>query len=75
MKQIYRLSRDKRIAGICAGLGDRYSIDPTLVRLALVFLTVLTGIWPGIVTYLVGWAIIPEYEEPPAKPEDSDSSE
>lgn len=60
MKQLYRLQEGKKIAGICAGIADAYKIDVTLVRLVFVFATVLTGIWPGIVTYLVGWYLIPE---------------
>lgn len=60
MKKIYRLREGKKVAGICAGIADMFSIDVTMVRLALVFATVLTGIWPGIITYLVGWYLIPE---------------
>ena len=60
MKKIYRLREGKKVAGICAGIADMFSIDVTMVRLAFVFATVLTGIWPGIITYLVGWYLIPE---------------
>lgn len=62
MKKLYRLNEGKKIAGICAGIAEIYKIDVTLVRLAFVFATVLTGIWPGVVTYLVGWYLIPEKE-------------
>ncbi len=60
MKRIYRDEDNAKIAGICAGLGEMYSIDPTLLRLGLVFLAVITGFVPIPITYLVGWAIIPE---------------
>jgi len=62
MKKLYRLTgeNDKKIAGICAGIADAYSMDPTLVRLAVVFVTAVTMFWPGIVTYLAGWWLIPE---------------
>lgn len=63
MKKIYRLEKGKKIAGICSGIADMYNFDVTLVRLCLVFATILTGIWPGIVTYLVGWYLIPEKNE------------
>lgn len=63
MKRIYRLEREGKLAGICAGLGDLYNIDPTLIRLAVVVLCIATGFWPVIIAYLVGWFIIPEKRE------------
>ena len=58
MKRLYRIKKEKKIAGICAGIGEIYGIDPTIVRLALVFITVATAIWPGVTAYLVGWYLI-----------------
>ena len=60
MKKIYRSKTDQKIAGICGGLGEILNIDPTLIRLAFVFLGVATGVLPLVVTYIVGWIIIPE---------------
>jgi len=60
MKKIYRSKTDQKIAGICGGLGEMLNIDPTLIRLAFVFLGVATGVLPLVVTYIVGWIIIPE---------------
>jgi phage shock protein PspC (stress-responsive transcriptional regulator) len=48
------------IAGICGGMGAVYDIDPTLIRLGLVFLGLATGIVPLLVTYVVGAIIIPQ---------------
>lgn len=59
MKKIYRIEEEKKIAGICAGLAQEFNIDVTIVRLAFVFLTIVTALWPGIITYLVGWYLIP----------------
>ena len=63
MKRLYRNTKEKKIAGICAGIGEIYGIDPTIVRIATVFITVATAIWPGVVAYLVGWYIIPDKDE------------
>ena len=63
MKKFYRLSTGKKAAGICNGIADMYNFDVTLVRLAFVFVTVLTQFVPGIITYLVGWYLLPEKEE------------
>ncbi len=59
MKRLYRSQKDKMIAGICGGLGEMFEIDSTLIRLALVFIGLATGILPIIVAYIVGWIIIP----------------
>ena len=64
MRKLYLSKKDKKLAGICGCLGEMYDIDPTLVRLAMVFLCLATGIFPLIVTYLIAWIIIPkELEE------------
>lgn len=59
MKKLYRSQKDKMIAGICGALGERFSVDSTLLRLAIVFLGVATGILPMGAAYIVGWIIIP----------------
>ena len=62
MIKLYRLESNKKAAGICSGIADMYNLDVTLVRLAFIFVTVLTHFLPGIITYLVGWYLIPEKE-------------
>jgi phage shock protein C len=59
MKKIYISKTDKKILGICGGIGQALDIDPTLVRLITVFLCIATGIVPLLVTYLAAWFIIP----------------
>ena len=56
--QLYRSREDRMIAGVCGGLGEHFHIDPTLVRLAVVFLSLWWG--GGILLYLLAWFIIPE---------------
>ncbi|MGD2169600.1 MAG: PspC domain-containing protein [Chlamydiota bacterium] len=59
MKKLYRSKKNKMIAGICAGLGDYFRIDPFIFRFALIFLCIFTGIVPLLVAYLLGCFIIP----------------
>ena len=59
MRRIYRSTTDKKIAGICGGLGEVFSIDPSLVRLAFVFICLATGVAPLLATYIAGWVILP----------------
>jgi len=60
MRRLYRSREDRMLAGICGGMGEVYNIDPTLIRLGLVFLGLATGIVPLLVAYIVGVVIIPE---------------
>ena len=59
MKKLYRSQKDKQIAGICGGLGEMMDIDPTLIRLAMVFMALLTAIFPVFIAYLIGIIIVP----------------
>jgi phage shock protein C len=57
-KRLYRIRDGRLVAGVCAGLAAYFGIDPTLVRLAFVFLTVFGGF--GILLYLGAWLVIPD---------------
>jgi phage shock protein C len=61
-----RSRADRKIAGVCAGLAHHFDLDITLVRILCIFLTLATGICPGIVTYLLAWILVPA--EPELKP-------
>jgi phage shock protein PspC (stress-responsive transcriptional regulator) len=54
-----RRPRDgRKIAGVAAGIGNRYGIDPVIVRVAFVVAAIYGG--AGIFLYLVGWLLLPE---------------
>lgn len=60
-KKLQRSRADRVIAGICGGLGEYFTVDPTIVRVLTVVAGVVTG--GGIVlAYLIGWMVIPEKE-------------
>jgi phage shock protein C len=63
MKKLYRSKADVKIAGICGGIAKEFSVDPTLVRLAVFFIILVTGIFPGMLTYFVAWWVIPQEAE------------
>src|SRR5215467_2713925 len=56
----------RKVAGVCLGVGHYLDLDPTLVRLLLVLITLMGGIFPGVIVYVLGWIVIPE--EPFALP-------
>lgn len=58
-----RRRRDGRlIAGVAGGLADHLQLDPSLVRVGLVALTLLGG--AGIPCYAAAWLLIPEEGAP-----------
>ena len=57
-KRLYRAREGRVVAGVCAGLGAYFSVDPTLVRLAFVLVTLFGGL--GVLFYLFAWIVIPE---------------
>ncbi|HZB04893.1 MAG TPA: PspC domain-containing protein [Actinomycetota bacterium] len=60
--RLLRRSRDDRvIAGVCGGLGRYLQVDPVLLRIALVILTVSGGL--GVLLYIVAVILIPEQQE------------
>jgi phage shock protein C len=60
MTKLYRSITNKKIAGICGGIGEQMDVDPTIIRLVLVIITIMTGIIPMLVGYILAWWIIPE---------------
>ena len=58
MKRLYRSDRDKMLGGVCGGLGDYFKVDPTLVRLAWVILSVVSC-GCGLLAYIIAAIIIP----------------
>lgn len=58
-RRLYRSIRDRKIFGVCGGLGDFLGIDPTIVRLLFVLLT-LSFVGFGIVAYLILTIVAPE---------------
>jgi phage shock protein C len=57
-KKLYRSRANKMIGGVCAGLGDFFELDPTLIRLAAVVLVLAAG--AGVLAYIVAWIIVPQ---------------
>ncbi|MCL2526707.1 MAG: PspC domain-containing protein [Coriobacteriia bacterium] len=55
--RLMRSSKDRMVAGICGGIANYFSIDPTIVRIITLVLFFLPGVsW---IIYLIAWVIIP----------------
>ncbi len=53
-------SRNSMIAGVCGGIANYFSLDPTLVRVGYVILSVISAGFPGLLVYLLLTLIIPK---------------
>jgi phage shock protein C len=60
LKRLFRSTTDSFVAGVFGGLGEAYGVDPNALRLIGVFLTIITGFVPMLVTYVVACFIVPQ---------------
>lgn len=58
-KKLYRSTSNKMLAGVCGGIAEYFNVDPTIIRLAYVLLSVFTAAFPGIIVYILAMIIIP----------------
>lgn len=57
---LYRSRRYNIIAGVCGGLAEWLDWSPTAVRLLYVILSVVSAGFPGILVYIILWAVMPK---------------
>ena len=60
--RLYRSRRHRVIAGVAAGLAERFSVPIWLSRLIWVLL-LLPGGLPGVIPYVILWILIPQEPE------------
>lgn len=61
-KKLYRSNTNKIVAGICGGLGEYYGIDPTILRLAWILITIFSGVFPGLLGYFFAILVVPKHQ-------------
>ncbi|MBQ5608391.1 MAG: PspC domain-containing protein [Oscillospiraceae bacterium] len=57
MKKLYRSETNKTICGVCGGIAEYFNIDPTVVRVGWVLISLLGG--SGLLAYIICAIIIP----------------
>lgn len=62
MKQLRRSLQNRTICGVCGGIGEYLNIDPTVVRLIWVLIS-LASCGTGVVAYLIAAIVMPESNE------------
>ncbi len=58
-KRLTRSDSEKMIAGVCGGIADYFDLDPTLVRIGYVLLSLFSAGFPGIIVYIILAAVMP----------------
>ncbi len=58
-KKLVRIAAEKKLGGVCAGLARYFGMDVSILRIAYVILTIITGsvlFW----LYLILWFVLPQ---------------
>ena len=61
MKKLY--SSNRILAGVCGGIAEYFDIDPTLIRVAYVILSLFSVAFPGVLLYIILMILIPNYNQ------------
>lgn len=67
-KRLYRSNTEKTIAGVLGGIAEYFDIDPTLVRLGYVLLSLFSAAFPGVLGYIIMWIVMPQNPDNGAYP-------
>lgn len=62
-KKLYRSMTEKKLCGVCGGLGEYFDIDPTVVRLLWIVFTFMGG--AGLLAYIICAIIVPQQTQLP----------
>lgn len=57
-RKLYRSTTNRKIWGVCGGLGDYFDIDPVLIRIILVVMALSGG--SGLLLYILLAIFVPK---------------
>jgi phage shock protein C len=66
MKRLHVSRTNRKILGVCGGIADTFDLDPTLVRLAVVLLCLVTAVLPVSLLYVAAAILMPHEPKPQA---------
>ncbi len=58
VKKLYLSQKDRKVAGVCGGLGEYLGVDPTVLRVIFLVSVFVGGV--GLVVYLIMWLVVPK---------------
>ena len=59
-KKLYKSATDRKIAGVCGGIGEYFDVDPTIIRLIWIILVLAAG--TGLLAYIIAAIIMPDQQ-------------
>ena len=59
-RPLHRSRNDAMIGGVCGGIAEWLGWDPTLVRVLYVLISIFSAAFPGILVYVILWAVMPQ---------------
>jgi phage shock protein C len=63
-RRLTRSRKHKMIAGVCGGIAEYLDVDPTVVRVLYVIVSILSAAFPGLLAYIILWLVIPRADAP-----------
>lgn len=61
-KRLYRIKDGAVLGGVCKGIAAYFGADVTIVRLLLIFFTLVAG--SGLLAYIIAWIVVPKATTP-----------
>lgn len=62
MKKLYR-SSNRVLGGVCGGIAEYFSVDPTLIRVLYAVLSLFSVGFPGLLLYIILMILVPNYDQ------------
>lgn len=59
-KRLYKSNTNKILGGVLGGIGEFFGIDPTIVRIGYVLLSIFSAGFPGLLLYIIMLFIVPK---------------
>jgi len=66
MAKIERSRKNKLLAGVCGGIGEAFDINPNIIRVIWVIVTVFMALyfWISVFIYVICWVFLPQAGDP-----------
>ena len=62
-KKLYRSIANKKLCGVCGGIGDYFELDPNLIRILWIIFALAGG--SGLLAYIICAIIMPTQDQLP----------
>ncbi len=62
VKQLKRSLQNRKLCGVCGGIGEYLNLDPTVIRLIWIVLSI-ASFGTGLIAYIIAAIVMPESDE------------